>query len=53
MVTNKGENMYRIKMLCYDEQNQAPYEDVSLECYKTEQDAKNAAIRLQYKRFQS
>lgn len=32
--------MYRIKMLCYDEQNKAPYEDVSLECYKTEQDAK-------------
>ena len=38
--------MYRIKMLCYDEQNQAPYEDVSLECYKTEQDAKNAAIQI-------
>lgn len=38
--------MYRIKMLCYDEQNQAPYEDVSLKSYNSEQDAKNAAIQI-------
>lgn len=38
--------MYRIKMLWCDEQDQTPYEDVSLECYKTEQDAKNAAIQI-------
>ena len=38
--------MYRIKMLCYDQQNHAPYEEVSLESYNSEQDAKNAAIQI-------
>lgn len=38
--------MYRIKMLCYDEQNHAPYEDVSLKSYNSKQEAKNAAIQI-------
>lgn len=33
-------------MLCYDEQNQAPYEDVSLKSYNSKQDAKNAAVQI-------
>lgn len=45
--------MYHIKMLCYDEQNKAPYEDVSLEYYNTERDAKTLLSKLQCKKFQN
>lgn len=45
--------MYRIKMLCYDKQNHAPYEDVSSESYNSKQEAKTLLSKLQCKKFQS